>query len=74
VLNGENGTWDGTKWVVGNFLRTQYSGFDTEIDPGLLTFMNVVYIIALIANAVAATIAASRLSTMRVELKPGVGR
>jgi hypothetical protein len=46
VLNGWNGTWDGTKWV-GNFLSTQYSGFDTEIDPGLATFLNVVIILCL---------------------------
>jgi hypothetical protein len=44
VLNGENGTWNGTKWV-GNFLKTQYSGFNTQIDPGLLTFLNVLFYI-----------------------------
>ena len=48
VLNGMNGTWDGTKWV-GNFLRTQYSGFETQIDPGLLTFLNVLVILCLAA-------------------------
>jgi alpha-galactosidase len=57
VLNGENGTWDGTKWV-GNFLSTQYSGFDTQIDPGLLTFLNVLFIIC--AAGATALAAASR--------------
>ena len=41
-----NGTWNGSKWV-GNFLSTQYSSFDTEIDPGVLTFLNVLIILCL---------------------------
>ena len=48
VLNAMNGTWDGTKWV-GNFLRAQYSGVETQIDPGLLTFLNVLVILCLAA-------------------------
>src|SRR5215467_14882314 len=42
-LNGMNGTWNGSKWV-GNFLVTKGSGFDTTINPGLLTFLNVLVI------------------------------
>ena len=57
VLNGENGTWDGTKWV-GNFLNTQYSGFNTQIDPGLLTFLNVLFYICYVVDPVAGAIAA----------------
>src|SRR5262249_22959760 len=54
-LNGMNGTWNGSKWV-GNFLVTKGSGFDTTINPGLLTFLNVLVIIGMAAN-VAASVA-----------------
>ena len=47
-LNGMNGSWNGSKWV-GNFLRAQYSGVETQIDPGLLTFLNVLVILCLAA-------------------------
>ena len=72
VLNGENGTWNGTKWV-GNFLKTQYSGFSTQINPGLLTFLNVLFYICYVVDAVAAAIAAGNaIKRGRNEL-PGHG-
>jgi hypothetical protein len=52
-LNGMNGSWNGTKWV-GNFLSTKGSGFDTTINPGLLTFLNILVIICMAANVIAA--------------------
>jgi hypothetical protein len=57
-LNGENGTWDGVHWV-GNFLVTKGSGFDTQIDPGLLTFLNILVIICMAANVAAAVAGAA---------------
>ena len=57
-LNGMNDSWNGTKWV-GNFLSTKGSGFDTTINPGLLTFLNVLVIIAMAANAAAAVAGAA---------------
>ena len=57
-LNGMGGTWNGTKWV-GNFLATKGSGFDTTINPGLLTFLNILVIIGMAANAVAAVAGAA---------------
>jgi hypothetical protein len=52
-LNGMNGSWNGSKWV-GNFLKTKQSGFDTQIDPGLLTFLNVLVYICMAGDAAAA--------------------
>ena len=54
-LNGMNGTWDGSKYV-GNFLRLNYSGVDTEIDQGVLTFLNIFVICCLVVAAVASAI------------------
>jgi len=59
VLNGMNGTLGSNGWWEGNFLRTQYHGFDTQIDPHLLTFLNVFFIICMAANAVAAVAGAA---------------
>jgi len=50
-----NGTWDGSKYV-GNFLRLNYSGVDTEIDQGVLTFLNIFVICCLVVAAVASAI------------------
>jgi hypothetical protein len=63
VLNAMNGTWDGTKWV-GNFLSTQYSGFDTEMDPGLLTFLNILCVFCLL-GAAAVGVASQELGASR---------
>jgi hypothetical protein len=57
-LNGMNGSWNGTKWV-GNFLSTKGSGFDTTINPGLLTFLNVLVIIGMVLDGAAAVINAA---------------
>ncbi len=57
-LNGENGSWNGSKWV-GNFLATKGSGFDTQIDPGLLTFLNILVIICLAGSTAAAVAGAA---------------
>jgi hypothetical protein len=53
VLNGMNGKWNGTKWV-GNFLATKGSGFDTQIDPSLLAFLNALVTICMVGNVIAA--------------------
>jgi hypothetical protein len=57
-LNGMNGSWNGSKWV-GNFLKTKQSGFDTEIDSGLMTFLDVLVKICMAANAAAAAVGAA---------------
>jgi len=57
-LNGMNGSWNGSKWV-GNFLATKGSGFDTQIDPGLLTFLNILVIICMAGNVAAAVAGAA---------------
>jgi hypothetical protein len=55
---GMNGSWNGSKWV-GNFLAAKGSGFDTQIDPGLLTFLNILVIICMAANAAAGAVGAA---------------
>jgi alpha-galactosidase len=38
-LKAYDGTWDGSQWK-GDFLKVTGSGYDTEIDPDLLSFFN----------------------------------
>ena len=53
-----NGSWKGSK-CVGNFLATKGSGFDTTINPGLLTFLNILVIIGMAGNVAAAVAGAA---------------
>jgi hypothetical protein len=57
-LTGMNGTLKDGKWV-GNFLSTTNSGFNTTIPAGLLTFLNILVIICMAANAAAGALGAA---------------
>ena len=57
-LTGMNGTFRDGKWV-GNFLSTSNSGFNTTIPAGLLTFLNILVIICMAANAAAGALGAA---------------
>ena len=50
-LNGLNGTLGFNDWWTGNFLSVQYSGFDTQIDPVLLWFLNIFYVVCTLGAA-----------------------
>jgi hypothetical protein len=50
-LNAWNGTLTPQGWWEGNFLSLKYSGFDTEIDPSLLLFLNILFMIYSVGNA-----------------------
>ena len=54
AFTGMGGTKGSNGWWTGNFLTLQYHGVDTTINPTLLTFLNVLFIICLAANAAAA--------------------
>jgi hypothetical protein len=45
TLNGANGTWTDGWYFSGNFLATQYSGYETQMDPGLMSFLDALCII-----------------------------
>ena len=44
TLDGMNGTWTGESFQ-GNFLATNYSGYESEMDPGLMAFLDAMAVI-----------------------------
>lgn len=59
TLTGRNATLGSNGWWTGPFLVIQYQGVDTQIDPVLLTFLNVLVIICMAANVAAAVAGAA---------------
>lgn len=53
ALTGMGGTLGSNGWWTGNFLTVQYHGVDTTIDPGLLAFLNILYVFCVFGSAAA---------------------